>query len=891
MNTKVNPVFAPRTLRAACRALALLPLASVWQFASAAEDPAVSALTRPSSTVELGAGVVSDDSYKFGEYNGLENKGGFALGNLDLNGGGGYDSASTTRWDLQAHNVGLKTSDADFRFRQQGLFKFNVGYWQLQHNLSDSFQTPFQNAGTTDLMLPSGWLKPIVPQVNATALNFRSLDPVAGQGSVINSSGVLTAPTAAQLATLDAIVAADTGAFRPFNLHTQRRRGEVGFEVNLYPHLVVSASLRHEKQDGFRPLGADRSAVNENASILPEVVNTTTDQFTLGMEYSGRRFFVKAGYYGSNFRNDVTGMTWQDPANSTQTGTISTPPSNQFDQFNLSGGLTLAHNTRLTADYSYGRAHQNELFLSDSSMPLGLPDSSAHARAITNMASLKLTTQATRRLSLYARYKYDDRDDQTPIHTFVFYDANIVPGATASAFNSALGLAPGTLSSNVNIFNNRPQSKRVNDFSLGGDYALPRQQHLGAGFEWQKINRSCDTSWYNCASAPESTDRTLHADWRAQLHDTLSAQLGYSYAQRTVHYDSNAWLALVPMANVIPGAPIVGATNSVYGYLLQNGLTGFGPLAGYPTVPLTGDAALFSPNNNIVPQSLYGSRDNVTEMPGMRRFNLADRNRDRVRASLEWLTTDRLTLHNSIEFDRNDYVHTDFGLQKSTSWSLGLDGSYAINDRLQANAFYSHEDQRSRARGDGFGSNTNVAFIGQAANTLVDGSCYQTVQTRNNNGKLDPCLIWSTDMRDRADTIGFSLARSGLWAHRLRLNGDLVYTRAQTDIDVAGGSYANNPYALAGAPPLAPGVPAILLIPSANLPQVLTRTFELRLGGSVAVNSSTDLRLLYLYEHTRITDFAYDGMQFGTVTGQLPTLEQAPSYDVSVVALFYRHRF
>src|SRR5256885_7141960 len=55
------------------------------------------------------------------------------------------------------------------------------------------------------------------------------------------------------------------------------------------------------------------------------------------------------------------------------------------------------------------------------------------------------------------------------------------------------------------------------------------------------------------------------------------------------------------------------ATTEIYTLSLHDALpilTGWGPAAGFPATPLTGNAAIFSPNNNIVPQSLYGSRDN-----------------------------------------------------------------------------------------------------------------------------------------------------------------------------------------------------------------------------------------------------------------------------------------
>jgi MtrB/PioB family decaheme-associated outer membrane protein len=857
----------------------------------AAEDPAVAALTQPAKSFEIGGGNVSNSSYKFGEYNGLGQKDGFFIGNLDLAGGGRYDSDSVTRWDFRANNVGLEASDARFDFKEQGRFKFNLGFDDWRHNLSDTYQSPYQGLGSTNLTLPDGWQKPIVPQVGGN-INYRSLSPIAGQGSVFSPAGQVVAPTAAQLATLDGIVAADAGAFRPFNLHTVRKQGEVGFQVNLSTALLASGSFKHEARNGYQPLGAVTSQVQENSVVIPNVIDTTTDQLNLGLEYTHRKFFVQAGYYGSIFKNNVSSMSWQDPNDPTKTATMSSAPSNRFNQFNLAGGLNFSPGTKLVADLSYARSEQNESFLKDDSMPLGLPEISANALVVTKLASVRLTARVTPKLSLFARYKFDDRDNQTPVSTFVFYDANILPGATSSAFNTALGLPPKTLSSNVNIMADRPLSKKVNAFNLGGDYSLGHGQKLSAGYDWEKIERSCDGTWINCSSAPESIERTFHGDWHAPLFQDVEARVSYGYSERRVRYDSNAWLALVPMAGVIPGAPIVGATTSAYGYLQQTGLTGFGPLLGFPTTPLTGNAAIFSPNNNIVPQSLYGSRDNVSEIPGMRRFNLADRDRDRVRYSVDWQATDRLSLTTNGEYDRNDYLNSLYGLQKSTNWAVGLDGTYSLSDRLTTSAFYTHEDQRSRTAGDGFGSNTNVAFIGRAGNTVVAGSCYQTVLDRNENGKNDPCLRWDSNTHDRAETFGLTFAWNGLLRHKLDLSTDLVYSRAQTDIAVDGASYANNPFALkAPAPVLPAGTPAVYLIPAADLPAVVTRTFDVRLSGRYALTQKSDVRLVYEYARTKIDDFAYQGLQFGTGTEQLPTLQQAPNYVVQVVALFYRYRF
>src|SRR4029077_4008290 len=188
--------------------------------------------------------------------------------------------------------------------------------------------------------------------------------------------------------------------------------------------------------------------------------------------------------------------------------------------------------------------------------------------------------------------------------------------------------------------------------------------------------------------------------------------------------------------------------------------------------------------------------------------------------------------------------HSIYGLLNDQTWSADLDASYAINDRLIASAFFTHEDLRSETRGDGYTTNTNASFIGRAGNTVSQG-CFDTVTAKNNNGKIDPCLIWSDEMRDRADTIGLSLLKKGLLKSRLDVSGELIFSRQRTDIGVQGGSYANNPFALAGAAVLPAGVPAILFIPAADLPPVTTRTFELHLQGRYALTRSSDLRLFY----------------------------------------------
>lgn len=882
--------FVVRASVAAVRA-ALVTLVVVPAAYAAEGDDAVRQLTRPTNFVEAGAGYVSRDSFKFGEYNGLFRQGLFGIFHLGIFGGGAWDSDDTTRWDVVGTDLGLETRDIRAEYGQQGRFRINIGYDELRRNRSDSFQTPYLGAGSDTLTLPPTWLKPIVPQVSGGAINFRALSPFTGLASS-NVAGVVTPPTAAQRATVNGIVAADVPAFQDVDLSTKRKAIDGGFSYNIDRNWELRVSAKHEKKDGLKPLGAVTSQVNEYASILPDPIDQTTDQYNVSLNYTGEKAFFQVAYYGSVFHNDIQSVTWQDANDPTKTATMASAPSNDFHQILLTGGYNFSPSTKLVLNASYGRNTQDEQFVTlgqNNQLPLGVPRSSLDGLVVTKAFNARLTSRPVKGLNVVAAYKYDDRDNKSPISTYFFQDANEARAAAASAFNAALGLPANTLGSNINIYANRPYSKRVNQFDLDADYAVARGHALRAGYEYQQIDRDCTGSWISCADAPRTRENTVKAEWRTNVIENVTGRLAYAYSARRVDYDENAFLALVPMANVVPAG---GATISAYQYLQQTGLSGFGPVAGFPSVALTGNAAIFSPNNNILPQALYGSRNNVNEEVGMRRYNMADRNRDKVRASVNWDATDRFSLAGSLDYNKDDYTHSLYGLTNAQSWALNLEGSFAVTPDFNAVAFYTHEDIKSQSAGISYAANNNNAFVGQAGNTLVSGGCFATVQARNNNAKIDPCSNWSTDMRDKVDTLGVGFTWKNLMAGKLDVLGDLVYAKARTDIGVAGGSYANNPFALAApAPALAPGVPAVLFIPAANLPTATTKTIDLRLSAQYAIDKSSAIRLLYWYEHLTSNDYVYDGMQFGTLTNIMPTNEQPFHFNVHVIGVSYLYRW
>src|SRR5690242_12897101 len=104
--------FATRWLRAlsgAFIALGVLLAMLAGECRNAAAQATEATYTKPKNTVEFGIGVVSDSSFKFGEYNGLQNSGPFELSKFDLRGGAPYDSGSTLRWHFYGNDLGLET--------------------------------------------------------------------------------------------------------------------------------------------------------------------------------------------------------------------------------------------------------------------------------------------------------------------------------------------------------------------------------------------------------------------------------------------------------------------------------------------------------------------------------------------------------------------------------------------------------------------------------------------------------------------------------------------------------------------------------------------------------------------------------------------------------------
>ncbi|RIZ72035.1 MAG: hypothetical protein D0530_00800, partial [Methylococcales bacterium] len=151
-NEKMNISLLGLAVQCALLTAVALPLNAV------ADD--ADALKRPTNSVEFGSLYSSQNSARFGQYNGLNDGGFYGLGGFDIRGGDGYDDSknSALRWKLNGSNLGTTSRNVDGSVGDQGKWKVNLGYDELQHNITDSYQTPLQGSvGGNNFTLPSNF--------------------------------------------------------------------------------------------------------------------------------------------------------------------------------------------------------------------------------------------------------------------------------------------------------------------------------------------------------------------------------------------------------------------------------------------------------------------------------------------------------------------------------------------------------------------------------------------------------------------------------------------------------------------------------------------------------------------------------------------------------------
>ncbi len=219
------------------------------------------------------------------------------------------------------------------------------------------------------------------------------------------------------------------------------------------------------------------------------------------------------------------------------------------------------------------------------------------------------------------------------------------------------------------------------------------------------------------------------------------------------------------------------------------------------------------------------------ENPLMRKFNLAERSRNKGTLRADYAVTETVSIGLNAEIADDDYRKSTIGLKNARTIDFGLDGSWAITDDAQLFAFAQTERIRSRQTG-------SQVFA-------------------------DP--DWTAHNTDRLDVAGLGFKYAALKG-KLDLGADVAVARTRSDVQVNAGTQD---------PPF---------------PPMKTSRDSLRLRADYRVKNNLSLLGMYGYERYSSQDWRLDGVFPGTVPNLLTLGVQPPQYRVHLFTIAVRYR-
>lgn len=430
--------------------LVLATIGCVWVAAPAAavEPPPITIW----GSLESGAYLGTEDSYKFGDFTGLKDDAWFGLANVELNGRAPWNSGDTWYFNLFGANLALESRYIEARGGLQGLIDFYFEWDQIPRFDDDTAQFAMLGRGTQTITLPPGW----VPA--DTTAGFTALDENLSR----------------------------------LNLSRDRRTLRTGFDLILPRGFEFSTDYEYERRQGRWVTGAvfGNTGGNPRSMLVPEKRNWQTHEVDSRVRYADDVKQFEIGYENSffdnrndflTFQNAFTGVAGWNPAAFSPEGfgRKGGPPDNTFHQIFGSGGYSLPFwRTRISGHASFAWYRQNDDFLPYTVnpallVPVGLPRGDLGGEINATNINLRISSRPLDRLRVDANYRFDDRDNDTERDTFIGVPADSLDQDTVASSRARRNL---------------PNSFRLHEGRLDLGYRLFDRTELSAGYarRWEE---------------------------------------------------------------------------------------------------------------------------------------------------------------------------------------------------------------------------------------------------------------------------------------------------------------------------------------------------------------------------------------------------------------------
>jgi MtrB/PioB family decaheme-associated outer membrane protein len=332
--------------------------------------------------------------------------------------------------DASANHIGYRDQRYEFTYDASKV-KFGFLFDSLPLNYLYDAKTPWTRSGNT-LALPDAQQLAVQSRlVNGVpcAYAYPCGNPAQAQAALANRSvynNVLN------------------------NFDMQSKRETLGFELDLTAPNNFDADLRFvsTKKSGDQPWGGSHAFSNGNE--FPILLDNRTNDFGAGIGWNGKNALLRLGWDGSWFNNNEQTLVWDNPirlvdynsgnpalpwdasgysnGNGAAQGRMALSPSNTMQVVSAMGQVKFPLRSVLNANLAFTSQEQNERLIPwtinnvvNAAAPgkgfphlAHLPRDSADASSKGVNALFAFTTRPLPFLGLNARYRYNDRDVQTP---------------------------------------------------------------------------------------------------------------------------------------------------------------------------------------------------------------------------------------------------------------------------------------------------------------------------------------------------------------------------------------------------------------------------------------------------------------------------------------------
>ncbi|ADE14784.1 hypothetical protein Nhal_1654 [Nitrosococcus halophilus Nc 4] len=609
-----------------------------------------------------------------------------------------------------------------------------------------------------------------------------------GSGQLTLSEGWVGAPTTQGMTALGE-------SLKFLEIETERQKFGGGLTWHLAKDWALKADFHHERKDGLDTIAGafGINGGNPSAVILPEPIDYQTNSLNLSLEYLGKKAQFQLTYALSLFHNDEAALNFQNPYSEAGRGApwtpatgfpsgfgqFALPPDNQAHQVTFSAGYNLGLTTRIRTNLAYSRMTQDENFLPFSAMP------ALNATVTTPLPRNSLEGRIdTFLIDLGIASRPLPKLDFKANYRFEERDNKTPRDIYVRIAGDAQPQPTGIANANARL--NLPYSFEQHQVSLDAGYRLLPRTKLMLGYDFEQQERDFQEK-------NKVQEHTIRTKVQATPFDFVNGWLQYAHAFRdgSDYADNAAFLS--------SHTPAFLAT--------------------------------------LPPEERFGNH------PSLRKFHLAERERNWVRGVVTFLPHDQITLGLDGNYIQDDYKKTVFGLKHSRIASATVDASYSPRPGIMGYAFFTYENLRYEQRG-------------HEHNPVRLPSLTNLAQR------------WSMDTEDEVLTSGIGLDWT-LIEDKLELGIDYTFSLADTHLKPTGGS------ALTAAP----------------LPELETRLHRIMVGLDYQLRNNLSARFSYRFETLETEDFARDDIDLDTMPFVLTLGSTSPDYVAHIFGVSLAYQF